>query len=82
MLYIFFKRPVKPAAMAEHPETTLTQGTPPADTYPRKILEYLEGFLISKVTLAHTHSLYPFFFKKENELSKTWLREKEQRCRN
>ncbi|XP_008327046.1 acetylserotonin O-methyltransferase [Cynoglossus semilaevis] len=34
--------------MAEHPETTLTQGTPPADTYPRKILEYLEGFLISK----------------------------------
>ncbi len=32
-------------AMAERQEL----GTPAADMYPRKILEYMEGFLISKV---------------------------------
>ncbi|KAG7241660.1 hypothetical protein INR49_025125 [Caranx melampygus] len=35
-------------AMAEHQEVISTEGTPTADAYPRKILEYMEGFLISK----------------------------------
>ncbi|KAK9537461.1 hypothetical protein VZT92_005076 [Zoarces viviparus] len=34
--------------MAEHQETGSSEGTPAADAYPRKILEYMEGFLISK----------------------------------
>ncbi|XP_071362793.1 acetylserotonin O-methyltransferase [Trachinotus anak] len=34
--------------MAERQEMISTEGTPAADTYPRKILEYMEGFLISK----------------------------------
>ncbi|KAM3862480.1 acetylserotonin O-methyltransferase [Diretmus argenteus] len=33
--------------MAEYPEGS-TEGTPVVATYPRKILEYMEGFLISK----------------------------------
>jgi len=37
-------------AMAERQEMGSSEGTPAADTYPRKILEYMEGFLISKVT--------------------------------
>ena len=35
--------------MAEHQEVCSPEGTPAADTYPKKILEYMEGFLISKV---------------------------------
>ncbi|XP_031714492.1 acetylserotonin O-methyltransferase isoform X2 [Anarrhichthys ocellatus] len=34
--------------MAERQETGSSEGTPAADAYPRKILEYMEGFLISK----------------------------------
>ncbi|CAJ1079882.1 acetylserotonin O-methyltransferase [Xyrichtys novacula] len=34
--------------MAESPEKSQSEGTPAADMYPRKILEYMEGFLISK----------------------------------
>ncbi|CAK6970307.1 acetylserotonin O-methyltransferase [Scomber scombrus] len=34
--------------MAGRLEMGSTEGTPAADTYPRKILEYMEGFLISK----------------------------------
>lgn len=50
----------KQAAMSEHQETGSSEGTPAADMYPRKILEYMEGFLISKVTFtcrAYTLSL-------------------------
>lgn len=38
-------------AMAEHQEVCSPEGTPAADTYPKKILEYMEGFLISKVII-------------------------------
>ncbi|XP_022063443.1 acetylserotonin O-methyltransferase [Acanthochromis polyacanthus] len=34
--------------MAEHEDMGLSEGASAADTYPRKILEYMEGFLISK----------------------------------
>ncbi|TNN52813.1 Acetylserotonin O-methyltransferase [Liparis tanakae] len=38
--------------MAERQETGSSGGTPAADTYPRKILEYMEGFLISKTVFS------------------------------
>ncbi|KAM8748762.1 acetylserotonin O-methyltransferase [Acanthopagrus latus] len=38
--------------MAEHQEVCSPEGTPAADTYPKKILEYMEGFLISKVVFS------------------------------
>lgn len=31
-----------------------SEGTPAADTFPKKILEYMEGFLVSKVTCTLT----------------------------
>ncbi|XP_053296291.1 acetylserotonin O-methyltransferase [Pleuronectes platessa] len=34
--------------MAESQEMTSTEGMSAADTYPRKIMEYMEGFLVSK----------------------------------
>lgn len=40
----------KVCAMAERGDVGSSEGMPAADTYPRKILEYMEGFLISKVT--------------------------------
>lgn len=49
----------KQAAMAERQEVGLSEGTPAADMYPRKILEYMEGFLVSKVIFtrsAYTHT--------------------------
>lgn len=47
---VFSGSPVQSVAMAERQEVGSSEGTPAADTYPRKILEYMEGFLISKVT--------------------------------
>ncbi|XP_032384744.1 acetylserotonin O-methyltransferase [Etheostoma spectabile] len=38
--------------MAESQETGSSEGTHAADTYPRKILEYMEGFLISKTVFS------------------------------
>ncbi|XP_049449792.1 acetylserotonin O-methyltransferase [Epinephelus fuscoguttatus] len=38
--------------MAEHQEVASSEGTPAADMYPRKILEYMEGFLISKTVFS------------------------------
>ncbi|TKS67384.1 Acetylserotonin O-methyltransferase [Collichthys lucidus] len=38
--------------MAERQEVDLSEGTPAADMYPRKILEYMEGFLVSKVVFS------------------------------
>ncbi|TKS67358.1 Acetylserotonin O-methyltransferase [Collichthys lucidus] len=38
--------------MAERQEVGLSEGTPAADMYPRKILEYMEGFLVSKVVFS------------------------------
>ncbi|XP_056294125.1 acetylserotonin O-methyltransferase [Pseudoliparis swirei] len=38
--------------MAERQEMGSSEGTPAADTYPRKILEYMEGFLISKTVFS------------------------------
>lgn len=46
--------------MAERQEVGLSEGTPAADMYPRKILEYMEGFLVSKVIF--THSAYTHTF--------------------
>ncbi|XP_068429027.1 acetylserotonin O-methyltransferase [Clinocottus analis] len=38
--------------MAEHQEMGSSKETPAADTYPRKILGYIEGFLISKTVFS------------------------------
>ncbi|XP_068602628.1 acetylserotonin O-methyltransferase [Brachionichthys hirsutus] len=38
--------------MSERKEVDTAEGKPAADTYPKKIMEYMEGFLISKVVSA------------------------------
>lgn len=47
-------------AMAESQETGSSEGTRAADTYPRKILEYMEGFLISKVRHCDVQCIHIF----------------------
>lgn len=44
--------------MAEHQDVGLSGGKPAADMYPRKILEYMEGFLISKVKYTRSRATY------------------------
>ena len=47
----------KNMSMAECQEVGSSERKPAADRYPRKILEYMEGFLISKVMLQHARSV-------------------------